>query len=492
MKTGMLWVWIPLSVVGAAAAAILVYWALARFLGSSFVPPEVKPTVLDPYDLARSTAVLLGIIAATVGIVVALRRQIAQEKSLVLSREDLDLRHSVEDARRNEVAAIEQQRVLELREQRAADRLNELRGRYVTCAQQLGHTEEAIRLAGAYGMAQLASEWDDLPQRQSCVDVLCAYLRMPVRTPDGMGAQENPREVEVRRSVTRIVTSHLRPGSKDYWAGVSINLSGAELVEGDFRGVVVGGAADFSKTIFAQNASFSDAIFQDGANFDNAVFSQNCTFAWASFAKAANFDNLSCNVGASFTSATFNGLFSSKASNFTGRAVFSSVKFRGNASFEDTVFAASAAFATASFGSDAVFEGVIFKSDINFFQSKFMGGAGFKKVEFGGTLRFDKSYFKGRAGFNNALFRYRSSFQEVTFNGGLKMAHMSAIDDLILDWSCIRQNWTVEGSQFGSHFGVARVQAEKLPQTQGASFAKRVNWDAVVVNNEPEMSPVSG
>ncbi|MCP1413665.1 pentapeptide repeat-containing protein [Paenarthrobacter sp. A20] len=488
MKTGLLWIWIPLSVVGATVAAALVYWALAHFLGSNLVPPEVKPNVLDPYDLARSTAVLLGIIAATVGIVVALRRQVAQEKILVLSREDLDLRQAVEDARRNEAVAVERQRVLELREQRAADRLNELRGRYVTCAQQLGHDEEAIRLAGAYGMAQLASEWEDPAQRQSCVDVLCAYLRMPVKSPEGRPVEENQREVEVRRSVTRIVTSHLRPGSKDYWTGVSVNLAGAQLVEGDFRGVVVGGTADFSNATFLESAYFADALFEDEANFQRAVFMENCSFTKARFAKQANFDHLTCQGRATFTSATFSGVFSSRGSDFVGRSVFSSAKFQKSANFEESSFSAPAGFATTYFGSDAVFEGTLFKSDANFYQSKFMGGAGFKKVEFTGTLRFDKSYFKGRAGFNEAIFMSRSSFQEVTFDGGLKMANVSAQSEVMLDWSRIRKNWTLEGSKFDMHFGVARVFTENTPLTLGAIFSKRVNWEAVEVAEGMEMS----
>lgn len=491
MKTGLLWVWIPLAVAGATAAAVLVYWGLANFLGSSFVPPEVKPAELDPYDLARSTAVLLGIIAATVGIVVALRRQVAQERALILSREDLELRQSVENARRNEAIAIEHQRVLELREQQSADRLNELRGRYVTCSQQLGHIEEAVRLAGAYGMAQLASEWDNLPQRQSCVDVLCAYLRMPVKS-DGGRIEDTQREVEVRRSVTRIVISHLRPASKDYWTDVSVNLSGATLVEGDFSGVAIGGTADFSNATFLGSASFTGALFEDDADFHNAVFIDNCSFARASFAKVANFDDLSCKGRASFTSATFHGIFTSLRSSFRERAVFSAAKFHGNARFEGSRFFAPTGFATTHFGTDVVFEDATFEDDVNFYQSKFLGGAGFKRVEFRGIVKFDKSYFRGRAGFNDSSFANRASFQEVNFDGGLKMANVLAVSDVMLDWSFIRKNWTLEGSKFNLHFGVAHVRTEKRPLFHGTFFSKRVNWESLEVTEEAEGLSTSG
>jgi hypothetical protein len=49
--------------------------------------------------------------------------------------------------------------------------------RYTAAAEQLGHEKAAVRLAGVYALARLADEW--APQRQTCIDVLCAYVRMP-------------------------------------------------------------------------------------------------------------------------------------------------------------------------------------------------------------------------------------------------------------------------------------------------------------------------
>ncbi|MET7695698.1 hypothetical protein ABZT06_48915 [Streptomyces sp. NPDC005483] len=53
----------------------------------------------------------------------------------------------------------------------------QLADRYTTAAEQLGHGQPAVRLAGVYAMARLADDWPE--QRQVCIDVLCAYLRMP-------------------------------------------------------------------------------------------------------------------------------------------------------------------------------------------------------------------------------------------------------------------------------------------------------------------------
>ena len=59
-----------------------------------------------------------------------------------------------------------------------------LNERFATGAEQLGSDKPAVRLAGVYAMAGLADDWEE--NRQVCVDVLCAYLRMPYE-PDRPG-----------------------------------------------------------------------------------------------------------------------------------------------------------------------------------------------------------------------------------------------------------------------------------------------------------------
>jgi hypothetical protein len=59
--------------------------------------------------------------------------------------------------------------------------------RFATAAEQLGSDKPAaVRLAGVYGMAGLADDWE--ANRQTCVDVLCAYLRLPYEPDPGKGA----------------------------------------------------------------------------------------------------------------------------------------------------------------------------------------------------------------------------------------------------------------------------------------------------------------
>jgi ABC-type transporter Mla subunit MlaD len=60
--------------------------------------------------------------------------------------------------------------------------------RFATAAEQLGSKKPAVRLAGVYAMAGLADDWQE--NRQTCVDVLCAYLRMPYEPEPGRDASE--------------------------------------------------------------------------------------------------------------------------------------------------------------------------------------------------------------------------------------------------------------------------------------------------------------
>jgi uncharacterized membrane-anchored protein YhcB (DUF1043 family) len=68
----------------------------------------------------------------------------------------------------------------------AEQRTRTLNDRFTTAAEQLGSEKPAVQLAGVYAMAGLADDWEE--NRQTCVDVLCAYLRMPYEPDPGQDA----------------------------------------------------------------------------------------------------------------------------------------------------------------------------------------------------------------------------------------------------------------------------------------------------------------
>ena len=93
----------------------------------------------------------------------------------------------------------------------AEQRTRTLNERFATAAGQLGSDKPAIRLAGVYAMAGLADDWEE--NRQTCVDVLCAYLRMPYKDADPADPEDQlecQALREVRHTVIRVITAHLK------------------------------------------------------------------------------------------------------------------------------------------------------------------------------------------------------------------------------------------------------------------------------------------
>src|SRR5215471_18796551 len=116
-------------------------------------------------------------------------------------------------------------------------------------------------------MAGLADDWKQ--NRQTCVDVLCGYLRMPYEPDPGEEAPGPERRAfgasrEVRHTVIRVIGAHLRRDAAMSWGNLDF----------DFTGVVFDGG-DFSHAVFSGGeVSFSGAKFPGGqVSFAGAEFS---------------------------------------------------------------------------------------------------------------------------------------------------------------------------------------------------------------------------
>jgi hypothetical protein len=101
------------------------------------------------------------------------------------------------------VYAYRKQRIEEASSQRADDA--RLLDRYGEAAGQMGHERATVRLAGAYALISLAEDWPT--ERQNCLNLLCAYLRMP---PKGETPQEEAEDHEVRQSIVRALSDKIR------------------------------------------------------------------------------------------------------------------------------------------------------------------------------------------------------------------------------------------------------------------------------------------
>jgi uncharacterized protein YjbI with pentapeptide repeats len=342
----------------------------------------------------------------------------------------------------------------------AHDRSRVFNERFTAIAAQLGDAQPAVRLAGVHAMAGLADDWEQ--NRQTCVDVLCAYLRLPYDPDPGEQASAAERLAfrasrEVRHTVVRVITAHLTEGAAVSWQGLKFDFTGVVFDGGSFGGArFSGGFVDF------RGAEFSSGMVDFGAEFSGGLVD----FGGARFSggmvsfRGARFSGGSVDFGGAgfsggtvdFGSAEFSGgtVYLGKAEfsggtvdfrlarwfggtvDFSG-AVFSrgmvdfrlARLFRGTVSFSGTRFSGG----TVSFGA-AVFSG----GNVGFREAEFSGGtvylsnAGFSGslIDFGGaefsggTVSFGSARFSGgtvdfaRAGFSGGAI----DFEDAEFSGG--------------------------------------------------------------------------
>lgn len=143
------------------------------------------------------------------------------------------------------VVAYRKQQINESAE--ARERVKVLNDRFASACTQIGHERPTVRLAGVYAMASLADEW--VEQRQVCIEVLCAYLRIPYEPAlDSPWLHDEESEIRLsitRLSITRVISEHLRAGAPVSWQGHEFNLVRAVLRNADFAGIQVSGGRMF-------------------------------------------------------------------------------------------------------------------------------------------------------------------------------------------------------------------------------------------------------
>ncbi|WP_162459405.1 pentapeptide repeat-containing protein [Kocuria sediminis] len=306
-------------------------------------------------------------------------------------------------------------------------------------ARQLGDENPTVQAAGAYALAGLADR-STRERRQQCVDVLCAYMRLPyvtdgaqgirvsssvselvhTRTTQGdAGAEEKveqtivmrPHDRATRQTIMRIIVQHLREGALVTWSNLDFDFSNTTFDYVDFSKARFAGSVRFSGATFSgSGANFTEAEFLGGiTDFENVRFSGGGT----SFMKAV-FRSESTNFteayfladNAEFSGARFVGSYTSFAeARFAGKYVgFVSAEFISkNVSFADAQFVAEdSVFQKAKFAGDyADFSGVKFIET----------AANFRETVFGSeTVHFGHAEFSGeKTDFQLALFKSRRS-----------------------------------------------------------------------------------
>lgn len=415
-----------LAVAFSAAIVLLVAaWFLVLWLLGS--PSQAKTKPLETKDLLELLKLVFALVAgigALVALVTAYRRQRVDEAAG--ERAERVQAHAEEIARDNAHDATER-------------RVTELYGQAID---QLGHDRAAVRLGGLYSLVRLGQ---DHPQhRQTVIDVICAYLRMPFQPPSAPSEDtgDAAQELQVRVTAQRLLQHHLsarlpeQTGAGTYWGDIDIDLTGARLINFDFTncrprktifaGTYFSGYAAFDGVTFGGYAEFGEAKFEGSAQFSGATFRGDAMFGKTAFDDHAKFDGVTFGGVAWFDGALFNGIAGFGATTFSGYATFREATFYevwfdatfskevrfDKATFGDTVW-----FGEATFGDEAWFEQVKFSWGVTFTESRFVGNAWFSKTKFDGESGFEGVRFSGYVGFSEAAFNGDVSFWEAKFSG---------------------------------------------------------------------------
>ena len=340
--------------------------------------------------------------------------------------------------------------------------------RYTHALEQFLYGQPAVRLGGAYTLANLADEWltdTSLPEQvrreeaQTIVDALTGCIRMSyplAQKRQVLEANEAPEEYQgdftrdqealreeqlVRRTVFMELSRRLAaiikspekgneegqntvPPISPMWANLRFDFGGAPIFyplrqlhfqNADFASATFYGPADFSGATFYGDTSFSAAQFTADASFHGANFTDWVGFSAAHFAGAAEFSGARFVDAASFATVTFTGEADFSDAVFSAAADFAVSAFKSDANFSRLNTAGIASFAAVTFGGKAVFTASTFHDETHFAASVFNRPAVFSKSLFGGVARFAGIATKQSAMFSNVRFASAADFSGASF-----------------------------------------------------------------------------
>ncbi|TDD08601.1 hypothetical protein E1181_06530 [Saccharopolyspora terrae] len=403
-------IWVGAGVVlGVAAVTMSILFAL---YGSGTPADRVQ---LEIVKLAGSIVVGTGGAAA---LLLAARRQRSTELSL--EQAEHDLAHK-ESTAANSKHDADERRATEL---------------YTAAAEQLGSDKAPVRMAGLYALERFGQA--NIEYRQTVVNLLCAYLRMPFQHPYGStesafsatpkegsaayisepdnkpilidlapslaaaaglsldGDDRLHQELEVRLTAQDILTSHLR--DKDprtpkemFWEGMDIDLSRAVLHGLDMQDSRVNSAL-FTEAEFYDFALLDRVKFEGRASFRNAHFHCEADFNSAKFERLPNFNRAHFEGDAGFADAEFSF------------AIFDGAHFHGVAHFSESKVRSMSCH-HAVFHRAALFEEAHFRARPDFRTCRFRGEAEFAGAQFERGAKFGAAHFRQPPDFKDARIR---------------------------------------------------------------------------------------
>ncbi|MEO3776033.1 hypothetical protein ABGB16_04080 [Micromonospora sp. B11E3] len=438
-----------LTLVGALIAAALWY------AGWPGIQRDATVTAATLFDLLKLVFAVVAGVGGVAALVVAYRRQRVAEHTNALAEFAHQLAHAA-DLRAEVTKALAEAADERAKIETDRNGVRLFNERFAKASEQLGSDKAAVRLAGVYAMAGLADDWRE--GRQTCIDVLCAYLRMPYSPPsetpseastqqaegqastvDAETARAAREEREVRHTVIRLIGRHLRLilGDPTSWRGLDFDFTGAVFDGGDFSNVTFSGG----------RVSFEGATFSAGrVRFNRSTFSGGeVSFRGSTFGGGE----------VVFGGSTFSGgLVSFEGATFGGGEVFFawSTFSGGEVSFAGSTFG----------GGEVIFEGSTFSGGrVSFGGSTFSGG----RVSFGGSTFGGERVFFGGATFSGGQLRLDKALINVPPEFGV-WSGKAPPDGLFLPeaWA-----WADGGRLAKRH--LARAEKRQLTRADGSKNA---------------------
>lgn len=408
------------TLTSAIACLVTLYFGARLLLGSPRIEASKELSTNDLFNLLKLIFAIIAGVGGVVALVIAYRRQKVLEQEIRLSSRTQV--HSEQVAEINAHDAIER-------------RVTDLYGQAV---EQLGHAKAAVRLGGLYSLERLAQDHE--AHRQTVVDVICAYLRMPFQLEASEVLADNSsetasaytndtlvQELQVRLAAQRLLARHLRAPAADdpstqlavYWNLMRVDLSRAHLIDIDFSGCTFT-AADFSNAIFSQGrARFKACNFATDALFSDATFEVGAEFSDTYFSRGASFTGCRFKAQASYSGAQFQGNSGFNRACFERESFFEGTVFANTTWMRRTEFQADADFKGARFGEHFVLDNTQFHHNVSFTRAGFSGTAQFRATKFLGLAQFVETHFAGEATFRSAKFRRSPRFTLARFDSSV-------------------------------------------------------------------------
>lgn len=393
--------------------------------------------------------------------------------------------------------------------------------RYTHALEQFLDGQPAVRLGGAYTLANLADDWltdDSFPEQvrleeaQAIIDALTGCIRTPYplaqnrqvleadEAPEGYEGdftrdQEALREeqlvrrtvfMEFSRRLAAVTESSEKDDGENQHAVPPMSPMWADL-RFDF-----GGAPVFYPLgqLYFQNADFASATFYGPADFFGATFHGDTSFSAAQFTANTSFHSANFNDWVGFSAAHFAGAAEFSGAHFADAASFATVTFTGEADFSDAVFSAAADFAVSAFESDA-----------NFSRLNTSGIASFAAVTFDGKAVFTASTFHDEAHFAASVFNRPAVFSKSLFGGAARFAGVVTKQSAMFSKVRFASAADFSGASFTQYedFGGARFDGDAtfsrasfiaLPRTsyEDMDFPQRANFDKVTFAQDADFS----